>query len=301
MKNGIYVGPNAPAELVDAVRAGGGIICPALDAQAFIWYGASATEFGDVVHPGVRWVQLQAAGVESWLAAGVIRGNRQFTSAAGCYATAVAEHTLAVLLAAARRLHELARAQTWTKPAPVSLNGSTVTIVGAGGIGGALIALLAPFDVQVLAVTRSGRQVVGADESLAPASLHDALRRADYVVLAAPDTGQTRSMIGADELALMKSTAWLVNIARGSLVDTGALVAALQSGTIGGAALDVTDPEPLPDGHPLWSAPEALITPHSANTDALLLPELAKRVKDNTERFIAGRPLTGLIDPVRGY
>jgi phosphoglycerate dehydrogenase-like enzyme len=302
VRDAIFVGPEPAAELVEAVRvAGGQVTTVAADAAAVVWYKGSPAEFAGLVSPGIRWVQLPNAGVEPWIEAGVITGERVFTSAAGCYAPAVAEHTLGLLLTAARRLHDLARAQTWTRPSPATLNGATVAIVGCGGIGLALIDMLKPLGAKVVALTRSGRQVPGAEVSAGPDGLDDALRRADYVVLAAPTTTKTRSMIGARELALMKPTAWLVNVGRGALVDTGALVAALRGGRIGGAALDVTDPEPLPDDHPLWTLSQVLITPHSANSESLLLPELARRVRENTSRFLAGRQLVGVVDPVAGY
>jgi phosphoglycerate dehydrogenase-like enzyme len=272
------------------------------DAAAVIWYGGQPREFAALARPGIRWVQLPNAGVEPWIEANVVTGDRVFTSAAGCYAPSVAEHTLALLLTAARGLHELTRAQTWThRPTPSTLRGSTVAIVGCGGIGRALITMLLPLGVRVLALTRSGRQVPGAHLSAGPDGLHDMLRQADYVVLAAPATSETRSMIGANELSIMKRTGWLVNVGRGSLINTDALVSALRAGQIGGAALDVTDPEPLPDGHPLWTERTAIITSHSANSESLLLPELAKRVRDNTSRFLAGRPLVGVVDLAIGY
>jgi phosphoglycerate dehydrogenase-like enzyme len=298
---GIYVGPRAATELVAAVRAGGGRIVPAAEASAMIWYQGSPEDFRALAHPGIRWVQLPNAGVEPWFEAGVIDDRRVFSSAAGCYAPAVAEHTLALLLAAARRLPELIRARTWTHPSPATLRGATVAIVGCGGIGRALVDMLVPLGARVLAMTRSGREVPGAEMSTDPSRLPTLLAEADYVVLAAPTTARTRALIGAGELARMKPGSWLVNIGRGALVDTAALVDALQAGRLGGAALDVTDPEPLPDGHPLWTEPRAFITPHSANSESLLLPELARRVRDNTERFLAGRPLTGVIDPILGY
>src|SRR5690606_27882761 len=114
-------------------------------------------------------------------------------------------------------------------------------------------------------------------------------------------TPQTHHLIGARELALMRPHTWLVNIARGSLVDTDALVEALEKGTIGGAALDVTDPEPLPDDHPLWTQPRALITPHSANPQRLMMQRLAERVAENVNRYLHGEELLGLIDLERGY
>ena len=121
------------------------------------------------------------------------------------------------------------------------------------------------------------------------------------MVVGAPNTPDTKALIGARELELMPSHAWIVNIARGPLIDTDALVAALAAGAIGGAGLDVTDPEPLPDGHPLWTEPRALITPHSANPASLLIPHLAERVGENVRRYAAGEELIGLIDVPRGY
>jgi phosphoglycerate dehydrogenase-like enzyme len=299
--NGVFVGPKPAPELVDAVLAAGGELAPIGDASAVVWYGGSPADFAAMAHPGIRWVQLPNAGVEQWLDAGIITGDRVFSSAAGSYAPTVAEHTLALLLAAARRLPDLIRARTWTYPSPATLRGATVGIIGAGGIGRALIDMLAPLGARVLAVTRSGRQVPGAELSLDPTGIPEVLRRSDYVVLAAPTTPATRAMIGAAELAVMKPTGWLVNVGRGALVDTAALITVLRAGEIGGAALDVTDPEPLPAGHPLWTEPRAVITPHSANSETLLLPELAKRVRENTARFLAGQPPIGIIDPSLGY
>lgn len=297
----IHVGPKAPDLLVEAVRGAGATIVPAEEADALVWFGGSAEQLAAYLHPGIRWVQLPSAGVESYLAAGVLTGDRLFTSAAGCYAQSVAEHALAMMLAAARRLPELARARTWTRPEPVSLRGARMVIVGAGGIGQELIALTRPFAPYVVAITRSGRAVDGAEVCATPDQLHDVLPEADFVVVAAPSTAQTSALIGARELALMPSTAWLVNIARGTLVDTDAVVAALRAGEIGGAALDVTDPEPLPDDHPLWVEPRALITPHSANPLSLRLPRLAERVRRNTAGFARGEPLDGVVDPAAGY
>ena len=171
-----------------------------------------------------------------------------------------------------------------------------MAIIGTGAIGGSLIDLLGPFDVEVIAVTRRGR-----DGTLPIARLPEALPRADFVVIAAPATPATRHLIGAAELAAMRDDAWLVNVSRGTLVDTDALVAALQDGAIGGAALDVTEPEPLPDDHPLWSAPNALITPHVANPQATLRRYLAGQVKENISRFAKGEPLLSPIDLRAGY
>ena len=161
-----------------------------------------------------------------------------------------------------------------------------MAIIGTGSIGRALIELLEPFRVEVLAVTRRGR-----DGTIPIDRVGEVWPHADFVVIAAPSTPATRHLVGAAELAAMRQDAWLVNVARGSLVDTDALVAALAAGEIGGAALDVTDPEPLPDGHPLWTEPRALITPHVANPDATLRLYLASLVRENVRRFAAGEPL----------
>ena len=231
----------------------------------------------------------------------VLDTERVFTSAVGAYAGQVAEHALALMLAGARRPQECARAASWTTIWGGRFAGATVVIVGAGGIGRALIRLLEPFGTQILAVTRSGREVEGAAESHAISDVEGLWPRGDFFVVAAPATGETEHMIGADELAAMREDAWIVNIARGSLIDTDALVEALANGSIGGAALDVTDPEPLPDGHPLWTEPRALITPHSANPPDAMARGLAERVEENVARFAAGEDLAGVTDVEAGY
>ena len=155
--------------------------------------------------------------------------------------------------------------------------------------------------MKVIALTRSGAAVPGAERSLGPDGLDELLSASDYVVLCAPLTPETEGLIGARELDLIGPGGVLVNVGRGGLVDTGALVEALGAGRLRGAMLDVTEPEPLPDGHPLWSEPRALITPHVANTRAQLDAALARRVEENVARFRAGEELLGAIDPAAGY
>jgi D-3-phosphoglycerate dehydrogenase len=252
----------------------------------------------------VRWVQFGSAGVEHWLRSGRLDGDRAYASATGAYGLPVAEHALALMLAGAKGLHRFARARAWNPDGREQvhpLEGATVAIVGAGGIGRALIGLLEPFGAEVLAVTRRGRDVPGAARTLPAEALAEVWPLAHHVVVAAPATGGTSRLIGAGELAAMRSDAWLVNVARGSLVDTEALVAALRAGEIAGAALDVTDPEPLPVGHPLWELENALITPHVATPPAAERRHFAERVRENTRRFAAGEPLLGAIDLEAGY
>jgi D-3-phosphoglycerate dehydrogenase len=294
MQPAVHVGPGSDRAVEEAVLAAGGRIHPLDEADVLVWLDHRLDGFPEELPERVRWVQLPLAGVEQWLPR--IDGSRLWTSAAGAYGRPVAEHAVALMLAGARRLADCARAQRWTDPPVVPLHRSTVAIVGAGGIGRALIELLEPFEVEVLAVTRRG-----GGGTLPADRLGDVLPAAHHVVIAAPATAATRRLIGAAELDAMREDAWLVNVARGSLVDTDALVAALARGTIAGAALDVTDPEPLPDGHPLWSEPRALITPHVANPDATLTRYLAEHVRRNIARFVAGEPLASVIDTGAGY
>jgi phosphoglycerate dehydrogenase-like enzyme len=304
----IYVGPDenqfgpGSADAVrEAVERGGGRIPPTPeDAEAMVWLG-SASDLAGLLHENVHWVQLHSAGVESWVDSGSIDERRVFTSAAGAYAGTVAEHALALMLAGARTLHESARATEWGNRWGRLFAGSTVVILGVGGIERALIRLLEPFDTRVLAVTRSGREVPGATESYAAEGIDELWLASDFFVLAAPATTTNNKLIGARQLAAMQCHAWVVNVARGSLIDTDALVEALGAGSIGGTALDVTDPEPLPDGHPLWTEPRVLITPHAANPPDALIRRLAERVEENVARYASGKDLAGVIDVEAGY
>lgn len=291
--------------VAEAVVDGGGeLVENHTDAEAVIWSGKDVEELSRHLHPGLRWVQLPDAGIERWLRAGIVSSDPVFTTARGCYGHQVAEHALALLLAAARRLPECAALTSWpdrSRPTGRSLSDSVVAIVGAGDIGTSLVAMLAPLRAEVHAVTRTGRAVPGATVCHPVARLDEALRVAHFVVLAAPSTPSTRQLIGREQLSAMREDAWLVNVARGDLVDTDALVQALTEGRIRGAALDVTDPEPLPAGHALWSLPQALITPHVANPPELKAASLARRVRENTERFREGRPLVAVVRPGDDY
>ena len=148
---------------------------------------------------------------------------------------------------------------------------------------------------------RSAEKVAGAEKTLTSDRLHDVLPTADVVVVAAASTTDTHHLVGATELRAMKSTAVLVNVARGGLVDTDALVQALASESIAGAGLDVTDPEPLPDGHPLWAEPRVIITPHSADTPDMTAPLLAERIRANVLAFLGDGRFEGIVDPGAGY
>lgn len=289
--------------IAEGVQRAGADIAEVREAEVLVWLGGGNGALRAVLHPNIRWVQLHAAGVETWIDNGEIDRARIFTAARGAYADVVAEHALALLLAAARRLAACARAHAWDPGGSEgrSLAGSTVGILGAGGIGQQLIRLLHPLAVRTLAVTRSGRTVPGATASMPATSVHELWPQVDYLVLAAPVTPDTRAIVGREELEAMPEHAWVINIARGSLVDTDALVDALRRGVIAGAGLDVTDPEPLPDDHELWRLPNALITPHVANPAPSRRARLEALIETNIARYLAGDDLLGVVDLERGY
>lgn len=286
-----------------AVLRGGGNLVSVEEARGLIWLSKGEANITEVLHPGIEWVQLRAAGVEQWIANKEINDSRIFTSARGVYNQAVAEHVVALLFSACRRIATCARAQTWdpVRGAGGMLRGSTVGILGAGGVGEEVIRCLEPFGVRVIAVTRSGRDVPGAANSLSASALDQFWPALDFLVISAPSTAETAAMVGAAALAALPRHAWVINVARGALLDTSALVAALKNEQIGGAALDVTDPEPLPDGHELWLLPNVIITPHVANPKSVHLARLEERIEENVRRFIAGEQLLGVVDLAAGY
>jgi phosphoglycerate dehydrogenase-like enzyme len=294
---------------VSAVERAGGAVAPlSATTTAVVWLDSRDPDGLEAVlasAPSVTWVQLPFAGVDAF--ADVITAHAErvlFTSAKGAYAEPVAEHALALTLATLRVLQQRARATSWaTEQEGVSLYGRNVVVVGAGGIALEYIRLLAPFETTVTVVRRSDAPVEGAARTITSDRLHDVLPDADVVMIAAAMTSGTAKLFGAEEFAVMKPSARLVNVARGGLVDTDALVDALRTGQIAAAGVDVTDPEPLPDGHPLWSEPGAIITPHQADTPEMTAPLLAERIRVNTGAFLggAGEGFIGVVDPVAGY
>jgi D-3-phosphoglycerate dehydrogenase len=294
MAPAIHLGPETPEHLVQAIEAGGGTLVPLEEAEALVWVG-TPDELPELP-AAIKWVQLQSAGIEHWVERVRATPGVKFTSAVGAYSSQVAEHAVGLLIAGVRGFNQYARAWSWDPHDGPDLAGSTVAVIGAGGIGRELIRRLEPHDVKILAVTRSGR-----DGTIPVERIGEIWGQADHFVVCAPATDDTRHLIGAPELWVMKSHTWIVNIARGSLIDTEALVQALASGIVGGAALDVTDPEPLPNGHPLWASPNALITPHVANPPAAMARDLAKRVAENVRRFGAGEDLLAPVNLRAGY
>ena len=298
------------ADFVEAVLSSGAELA-ALGprTRGLIWLsygGADALAATLESHPSIDWVQLPYAGVDAFaglLASYADRPLPLWTSAKGAYSQPVAEHALTLTLALLRVIPERVRATSWPKGPKTgsSLFGVSIVIVGAGGIAVELIRLLEPFGAHVTIVRRSAGEVAGAERTVTSDRLREVLPDADVVVIAAASTADTRRMFSGTEFAVMKRSSVLVNIARGDLVDSDALVAALATGEIAGAGLDVTDPEPLPDGHPLWTAPNILITPHSADTPAMTAPLLADRIRDNVAAFVGDGRFIGVVDPRAGY
>jgi phosphoglycerate dehydrogenase-like enzyme len=290
--------------LADAVTAGGGRVVDPADAAVLVWTDpADDAGLAAVLdeHPHLRWVQLPWAGIEPHLEVVRAHAERTWTCGKGVYAEPVAEHALALGLAGLRGLDRYARAGRWTAPRGRNLLGARVTIVGGGGIAESLLRLLGPFGCDVTVVRRSAAPLAGAARVLLPEELDEAFTGALLVVLALPLTPGTEGLVDRRRLDLLAEGGCLVNVARGPHVVTDDLVAALRDGTLGSAGLDVTDPEPLPAGHPLWDLPNAIVTPHTANTEEMAEPLLSARVTENVRRWAAGEPLIGLVDPAAGY
>ncbi len=288
--------------MAEAIVEGGGLVSPLAEAEALIW-GAPAKPQAlvEVIEQAshLEWIQLPWAGIEPYIE--VIDDERVWTCAKGVYAEPVAELALALGLCGLRGVAGYARQTAWSGPGGTNLQGGQVTIIGGGGITEVLLSLLTPFDAHVTVVRNRVQPMDGADVVVESEHLHDTLPGADLVVLALALTPDTEGIIGADELRLMEPHAWLVNVARGRHVVTDDLVAALRAGEIGGAALDVTEPEPLPDGHALWSLPNCIITPHVGNTPDMAKPLLAERIRANVRRWANGEPLIGPVDRALGY
>ena len=257
----------------------------------------------------LKWVHSSAAGVGSMLFPALQASPVVMTNSRGMSAASVAEHAFALILAAVRRLPEAIRAQAagrWIQTElsrlPV-LQGRTLGIIGLGAIGREVARIGAGFRMRVVGTRRETDDPVpaGVDEALSPSGLPALLTAADIVVLAAPLTAETRGMIGARELALMKPTAWLVNVARGKLVREAALIEALRAGTIAGAALDVMDHEPLDPASPLWSLPNVILTPHVAGFRADYWDAATALFADNLARFVKSEPLLNQVDKHAGY
>jgi phosphoglycerate dehydrogenase-like enzyme len=294
----------AASDAADAVRQ-------AADAEAV--YGFNSPALYEAA-PRLRWVQAGSAGVEGYPLETFRRRGITLTNAKVIYGIQLADHAMALVLAFSRQLPFLFRAQQrqdWVSRnnyPPGELDGQVLLVLGLGGTGVELARRAKAFGMRVLATRRRvaperpgpGRPDF-VDEVHPPEALHALLPRADWLVVCLPLVPQTRNLLGAREIGLMKKSAYIICVTRGGIIDTEALVAALSAGGIAGAGLDVTDPEPLPPGHPLWTLDNVIITPHAAGHSPAAPERMVSLLCENVRRFAAGRDLLNVVDLELGY
>lgn len=265
----------------------------------------------------LKWIHSTAAAVHALISPELAASDVIVTNARSVHAPVVAEHAVALMFAMAKRLpsamrhqqaKEWAQTEIWHEhPHPRELAGSTLGMIGYGAIGREVAARALAMGMKVLAVRRNAERLTAETQSrrdvaeFGPADLNNILSQSDFVVLAPPLTPETTGMIGAEQLRVMKNDAYLINVGRGALIDEAALLRALESGEIGGAALDVFVQEPLPAESPLWSAPNLMITPHSAGFTARMWERHYELFSENLRRYRSGETLLGRVDPRVGY
>jgi phosphoglycerate dehydrogenase-like enzyme len=257
----------------------------------------------------LRWVQVLSAGVDRYRFPELVESDIVLTNAKVIQGPNVADQAMALLLVLTRRVHHAVRRRDWEREpyyaegGAVELEGKSALVLGTGGIGTAIARRAHGFGMRVVGVdvdTDVGtRTFIEAIEP--PDRLHALLPGADVVFVAVPLTPQTEGMIGEAELARMKDGAYLVNIARGKIVDTDALVDAMRRSKLAGAGLDVTEPEPLPPNHPLWDLENVVVTPHVGGASDGVTARRLALVEDNLRRFVAGQPLVNVVDKQAGY
>jgi phosphoglycerate dehydrogenase-like enzyme len=259
----------------------------------------------------LKWIQITAAGVGSLLFPALIDSPVVVTNGRGLHAVAMAEHTIAVLFGFARRLHlarDAQRERVWAQeallrgPGFMKLEGTRLGLVGLGSVGAEIAVRARALGLEVVAVRRRpSADPAPADAQWGVEALDELLATSDWVVLAAPLTEETRGLIGARELARMRPGAVLVNLGRGGLVDEAALVEALRSGRLGGAALDVVEHEPLPVDSPLWDLPGVILTPHVSGLGPRYWERAMDLFAENLRRYLADQPLLNTVDKRAGY
>lgn len=258
--------------------------------------------------PRLKWIQATSAGIGQFVKKRRYdeRTNWIFTTASGVHARPLAEFAMMAMLMFAKDAFRLQReqaAQHWARYCGFELNTRTLAIIGLGKIGREAARLAKAFGMRVIGNRRypTDNPVPYVDALYGPEALHDLLREADFLLLATPHTPETEKLIGAAEFAAMKRGSVLINIARGAVVDQPAMVDALRSGHLAGAALDVFEIEPLPPGDPLWTLPNVLICPHSASTADTENSKITALFIDNLKRYLVGEPLLNRLDTVKLY
>lgn len=266
--------------------------------------------------PRLRWLQFPGAGVDSLAKTGLLDANSGVivTTAAGVHAVTISEYVFGSMLmfnwnwpqmVRLQDEHVWARSATWYQLGGRDLVGQTLGIIGLGHIGRRIAQLGHAFGMRVLGTRRSihnsGDQEPDVDQSFPPEQLHELLSLSDYVVISVPLTRETEKLIGETELRMMRPNTYLVNIARGRVIDEQALIRALREGWIAGAGLDVTEEEPLPTESPLYSMPNVILTPHISGNSAHYDTRLAALFADNLKRYRTGQQLQNRYEPSRGY
>jgi phosphoglycerate dehydrogenase-like enzyme len=280
------------------------------DADIFVGYSLRAEQLKE--GKKLKWIHSTAAGVAQLMYPELRESGIMVTNPSGIFSVPMAEHTMGLLLALARNFPDSVRGQDrarwaqqeiWDKPQHLTeLNGKVLLIVGYGSIGREVAKRAKAFDMRVWGVTRSGEgDRTHAERIFSAAKLHEALPDADCVLISAPETLETKYLMGAAQIARMKRGARMINVGRGSLLDEAALVQALESGALGGAALDVTETEPLPAESPLWKAPNLFITPHTSGVSDRLWDRQTAILISLLERWFDGREMFNRVDFARGY
>ena len=306
MSNLIALEPKQFPAYLEAIESSGGKVAPlGPEVRALVWTDYARPDLlAEAIeqNPQLEWVQLPFAGVDAFK--DIIQLPLRFTSAKRSYSEPVAEHALMLAMALGRILPQRVRATSWGKKYADSLYDEEVLIVGGGGIAQELVKLLAPFRAKVSVVRNRPAEpfeTFGIAKVLGFDSLMGEIPKSKFVILACALTDQTKGLFGTEVFAAMRPDSYLVNVSRGEVVDQDALLAALDSREISGAALDVTYPEPLPDNHPLFGRADVIITPHTADTMQIVQRLFADRLRVNVAAWLSGKELVGLVDPRLGY
>lgn len=308
LNNKIALEPKRFDQYATAIEESGGQLSQlAADVSALVWTDYARPDLLEIAlaeNPQLKWVQLPFAGVDAF--SKIISNNPQvvFTSAKRSYSEPVAEHALMLSLALGRILPERVRAKSWGKKYADSLFDEDLLIIGGGGIAQKLVDLLEPFRTRITVIRKrttepfqnsAHSKVLGFD------ALNSEVSKAKFIVIACALTEETRNLFDKQMFSRMRSDAYLVNVARGEVVNQHDLVEALKQKIIAAAATDVTYPEPLPEGHPMWEVENLIITPHTADTMPIVTRLFAQRLRENVKAFVEQGNLVGIVSRELGY
>lgn len=256
--------------------------------------------------PNLKWIQFASAGADRFLLPEIVESKLTLTSVSGIHATPIGEFVMETMLMFVKRAplyFEMKQKKEWRRVTPTGLRGKTVGVIGLGAIGQEVARLSKAFGMKVIATRRSigtGR-ARNVDNLLSSEELPKLLSESDFVVLSVPLTKETRKLIGAKELRMMKPTAYIINIGRGPLIDEPVLVQALKENWIAGAGLDVFTTEPLPGDSPIWDLPNVIFSPHISGGAEDYLEKASAIFRQNLQRYLDGKKLINIIDKKKGY